>query len=368
MLRISLFKEDDVRIDIPSIADNLNRVCENLTFVQGKSNLKIKDDTVYFPDSYASLGKQLKSEVEKDLFALLVTDKPYYNNYFFEHSGPTVILSMFDWQFLTPLSRNNGLVFFIANLLALDIDNSFRHDDKTNQEKAECIYDFGWDKTGVDIGMRSALICPKCLKRIENKSLSKNKRKILSDLQLILNDLGNASKWGGDIIDYWERESGTGLHKEQRIRNQIFISYSHMDKNWLDRLKVHLKPFERESILDVWSDEKIKSGSLWRKEIQRALDRAKVAVLLVTRDFLASDFIAKDELPPLLDAADNEGATIIPVLVKPSAFQHIEDLAKFQAANDPSRTLIEMDEGECDRFLVNLIGTIIDKIRPKTND
>ena len=61
-------------------------------------------------------------------------------------------------------------MFFIADLLALHIDHSFRHYEDEAKPKPECIYDFGWNKTGVDIGMRSSLICPTCIKRIGEKN------------------------------------------------------------------------------------------------------------------------------------------------------------------------------------------------------
>ncbi len=82
-------------------------------------------------------------------------------------------------------------------------------------------------------------------------------------------------------------------------RTNVFISYSHKDKKWLERLQAHLKPLERAGLVDRWDDTRIEAGDEWRKEIRQALDAARVVVLLVSADFMASDFIAKDELPPL---------------------------------------------------------------------
>ena len=74
-------------------------------------------------------------------------------------------------------------------------------------------------------------------------------------------------------------------------RRELFISYSHKDLYWLQRLRVYLKPLEKQYSLERWDDSRLQAGDLWREEIKQALARAKVALLLVSSDFLASDFI-----------------------------------------------------------------------------
>src|SRR3954454_15942751 len=141
-------------------------------------------------------------------------------------------------------------------------------------------------------------------------------------------------------------------------RTKVFISYSHADKEWLERLKRHLKPLVREGNLDYWDDTHIRPGDDWKQEIQNALDTAQVAVLLISADFFASDFIDETELPPLLDAAKAKGVRILPVILSPSRFARNPDLARFQAVNSPDRPLNEMPQAEQERVLDHLAHTI----------
>src|SRR5437588_900547 len=124
-------------------------------------------------------------------------------------------------------------------------------------------------------------------------------------------------------------------------RYRVFISYSHKDRVWLEALQVHLRPLEREQRITRWDDTLIQSGARWKLEISKALEEARVAVLLVSKHFLASDFITADELPPLLAAAEHQGALILPVLVGPCRFNRTPGLADYQAVNSPERTLME---------------------------
>ncbi|HEX7330209.1 MAG TPA: patatin-like phospholipase family protein [Pyrinomonadaceae bacterium] len=129
-------------------------------------------------------------------------------------------------------------------------------------------------------------------------------------------------------------------------RDQVFISYSHEDKEWLHRLQDALQPYARNNSLNLWSDTKINAGDNWRAEIRKALAAAKVAVLLVTIDYLASEFINDTELPEFIRASEKEGLTILWVLVGPCAYEETE-LVNFQAVNNLERPLKQMlEEGK----------------------
>lgn len=151
---------------------------------------------------------------------------------------------------------------------------------------------------------------------------------------------------------------------EPVIRNQVFISYSHQDKEWLTKLQKHLKPMIRNQTLDVWDDTKIQPGAEWRKEIENALRVAKVAVLLVSPDFLASDFIAENELPPLLNAAKTEGLTIIWIPLTFSGYEGTE-IEKYQAAYSPQQPLDSLNASELNRALVDICKKIKEAANPQ---
>jgi hypothetical protein len=140
-------------------------------------------------------------------------------------------------------------------------------------------------------------------------------------------------------------------------REQVFVSYSHKDKKLFDQLQTFLKPLVRDKRISIWDDTKIKSGDAWREKIKTAIASAKVAVLLVSSDFLASDFIAEHELPPLLEAAQKEGLRILWIAARHSVYEETE-IARYQAVNDPERPLATISGANREKELVRICREI----------
>jgi len=151
------------------------------------------------------------------------------------------------------------------------------------------------------------------------------------------------------------------MAESETTRVNVFVSYSHKDQRWLDRLQVHLTPLTREYDIDLWDDTRLKPGSIWREEIRSAVDKADAAVLIISADFLASEFVSTNELPPLLKAAEEEGALILPMIVSPSLFHKNPDLSRFQAVNNPSTPLVSASRGEQESVLVRVAEALLER-------
>ncbi|MCP4655795.1 MAG: toll/interleukin-1 receptor domain-containing protein, partial [bacterium] len=98
---------------------------------------------------------------------------------------------------------------------------------------------------------------------------------------------------------------------------EIFISYAHEDRDLCEQLRRQLSPLEREKRVSIWTDELISAGAEWSEEILAALERAQLVLLLVSADFLASDFCYIEEMTRALERHRAGTARVVPVILRP---------------------------------------------------
>jgi nucleoside 2-deoxyribosyltransferase len=151
----------------------------------------------------------------------------------------------------------------------------------------------------------------------------------------------------------------------EREKPTAFVSYSHADRDCLERLQVHLRPIVREGLVQIMADTEIKAGEKWKERITSALNRAAIAVLLISADFLASDFIVDNELPPLLAAAEERGTVIIPLILKPCRFERDDHLSCFQAINSPKKPLLMLNAVEQEELYSKVAERIEKELRAR---
>jgi formylglycine-generating enzyme required for sulfatase activity len=161
-------------------------------------------------------------------------------------------------------------------------------------------------------------------------------------------------------------------------RQELFISYSHKDRDFLERFWIHLKPLEMLYGLQRWDDSLIQPGDCWLQEIECALGRAQAALLLVSADFLASDFIQRQELPKLFEAASTDGLKILWLPIRPCSWKLYRMIEQYQCVGSVDPTLAEMSRAKREREIVNIIDCIYEvfvrnqgernEITPKSKD
>lgn len=175
-----------------------------------------------------------------------------------------------------------------------------------------------------------------------------------------------ANKGLESIKDYFRKHSQIKIDRETATtneRNKVFISYSHQDTEWLKRVRGHLDMINYEvADSSIWDDTKIRPGKRWENEIKTALSETKVAVFLITSNFLSSEYINENEIPYFLEA-EKEGQTVILQLIaEPSAFKLRTQLAAIQTVNNPDLPLSKMEKAEQEEFLVKLTEMAIEEL------
>jgi hypothetical protein len=266
-MKVRIFRDETIALRMDEIIDNLNRLAPSFSFAVGKAAFSVPGFFVICPQTYGKLNPKINKESAKDDQVMLFTEKPYDNNYFWESQGvKKVILSLYGWDHLTSLSRNNGAVYFICAMLIRDLDVGFSHKEKNTG----CINDHWQDKTGVDTGMRCAFVCERCIESFEPQATDSAKA-LLKDVQAILNDLSTASRSGMDICDFW------GLLKRHDTFD-VFMCHNSEDKPAVREMNRRL----RNRGICTWLDEEqLPPGRLWQDVLEEQIESVKTAAVFV---------------------------------------------------------------------------------------
>ncbi|HYH83846.1 MAG TPA: COR domain-containing protein [Pyrinomonadaceae bacterium] len=132
-----------------------------------------------------------------------------------------------------------------------------------------------------------------------------------------------------------ERASASGVRGRMDIERgraaRIFVSYSHKDERLLSELKTHLSPLRRLRLIETWDDSAIEAGEDWRENINDNLERADIIILLISANFIDSDYCFEKEFGRALERDKKNEARVVPVIALDVNWKAIPQLAGLQA-------------------------------------
>ncbi len=149
------------------------------------------------------------------------------------------------------------------------------------------------------------------------------------------------------------KSAGVGVTRGEPV--EVFYSYAHEDEDLREELDKHLALLKNEGVINPWHDRKIKPGDDWDREIRESLERAHIILLLVSPDFMASDYIWGKELKRAMERQDKDEAVVIPIILRPSNWSNAP-FAKLQAIpkNAKAATLWP----DRDQVFANIAGSV----------
>jgi TIR domain len=120
---------------------------------------------------------------------------------------------------------------------------------------------------------------------------------------------------------------------------KIFFCYAHEDEELLNKLKTQLKPLQRQGLIDLWHDRDISAGTEWEREISTHLNDADIILLLVSPDFMNSDYCYSIEMKRAITRHEQGTTKVIPIILSYVHWQG-EPLGKLQALPTDAKPVI----------------------------
>jgi hypothetical protein len=295
-LKIQLFVDNTFPFDLNSFCYLLNSICQNIDFIPCIEKFQIETHVVNCPETYLAIENSIKKKLKNADLNYLLTNVQYDNNYFFEENDNNLIVSFHGWNSYTKLSTTNGLAYFIASNLASDYNIGVTHHENTG-----CLNDFWWNKTGIDLGMKSAHICTECLMKT-NMRVSKTKA-IYEDLYKLLDLVSTYSRRNIDILEHLKT-----LNRNTSF--DVFLCHNSEDKPKIREIKESL---QRENIRTWLDEDQLVPGSFWQIELENQINEISNVAVFVGENGLGP--WQNMEIRAFLSEFVNRGCKVIPVIL-----------------------------------------------------
>ena len=139
---------------------------------------------------------------------------------------------------------------------------------------------------------------------------------------------------------------------------QVFFSYAHKDEKLRDELAKQLDILERQDDIATWHDRRIEPGEEWAGKIAENLKAANLILLLVSADFLASDYIQDVELQHALTRHEEKTARVVPIILRPCLWKESK-LAQLQVLPTNGKPITSNAWPDHDTAWLNVVESIL---------
>ncbi len=163
---------------------------------------------------------------------------------------------------------------------------------------------------------------------------------------------------------------GMAKDRHRSKRKKVFISYSRKDIYWCDLVKKKLQPIKNAGLLEeIYLDRDSKAGQNWKKDLDKAVKEAKVAIILVSDYFLSSEFIEEYELKPFIEAYNAKKITVLPVILErvylSSQYPSHLAIKSITSLNPPDKPFSQISDQEIEDYLVDLAKEVDELLSTK---
>src|SRR5690349_8303236 len=118
-MNIGLYADNTIGLNPAVLCDRLNATCSGLRFTPGTQRLRVEAKEICWPDTYRQLRRAYLDEAESFDLALVATNVPYEEEYFWMFGGKVGFVSLAGWNLVTDLPVTNGFVYFIASIVSM---------------------------------------------------------------------------------------------------------------------------------------------------------------------------------------------------------------------------------------------------------